>query len=90
MKTKSSASTRSCARGPRKRRSIATAAEAKAAAGVADAKPATQSKSAKKAAAPEVAEARPADTKAADPAEPNREAVAETAQDPAGAGADAN
>jgi small subunit ribosomal protein S16 len=65
-------------------------AEAKAAAGVADAKPATQSKSAKKAAAPEVAEARPADTKAADPAEPNREAVAETAQDPAGAGADAN
>ncbi|BBH64360.1 30S ribosomal protein S16 [Actinoplanes sp. OR16] len=63
--------------------------EAKAAAGVADTKPATTPKS-KKAAAPEVAEARPADTKAADPAEPNREAVAETAQDPAGAGADAS
>ncbi|MEU4687850.1 30S ribosomal protein S16 [Actinoplanes sp. NPDC023714] len=63
--------------------------EAKAAAGVADTKPATTPK-AKKAAAPEVAEARPADTKAADPAEPNREAVAETAQDPAGAGADAS
>ncbi|GIF36218.1 30S ribosomal protein S16 [Actinoplanes xinjiangensis] len=65
-------------------------AEAKAAAGLTETKPATQSKSAKKAAAPEVAEARPADTKPADPAEPNREAVAETAQDPAGAGADAS
>ncbi len=39
-------------------------------------------------AAPEVAEARPAQTKPVDPAEPNREAVAETAQDPAGAGAE--
>jgi small subunit ribosomal protein S16 len=41
-------------------------------------------------AAPEVAEARPTDTKAVDPAEPNREAVAADAKDPAGAGADAN
>jgi len=39
-------------------------------------------------AAPEVAATRPSDTKAVDPAEPNREAVAETAEDPAGAGAD--
>jgi len=74
-------------------------AEAKAAAGLADTKPATTGKkSAKaapksdepKAAAPEAAEAKPAETKAVDPAEPNREAVAETAQDPAGAGADAS
>jgi small subunit ribosomal protein S16 len=42
------------------------------------------------AAAPEAAEAKPAQTKPADPAEPNREAVAETAEDPAGAGADAS
>jgi small subunit ribosomal protein S16 len=67
-------------------------AEAKVALGLNETKPATQSKQAKgkQAAAPEVAETRPTDTKAADPAEPNREAVAETAQDPAGAGADAN
>jgi small subunit ribosomal protein S16 len=71
-------------------------AEAKAALGLNETKPATQSKSSKKAsaepkaAAPEVAETRPSDTKAIDPAEPNREAVAETAQDPAGAGADAS
>lgn len=81
-------------------------AEAKAAAGVADtpaSKPAKKAKAADKAAdkpadkaaekapaAPEVAETRPADTKAVDPAEPNREAVAEDAKDPAGAGADAN
>jgi small subunit ribosomal protein S16 len=65
-------------------------AEAKAAAGLADTKPATAPKSGKKAAAPEAAEAKPAQTKAVDPAEPNREAVAETAQDPAGAGADAS
>jgi small subunit ribosomal protein S16 len=39
-------------------------------------------------AAPEVAEDRPTDTKAVDPAEPNREAVAKDAEDPAGAGAD--
>jgi len=67
-------------------------AESKAAAGVADTKPATPKKSAKtepkQAAAPEVAEARPTEAKAVDPAEPNREAVAETAEDPAGAGAD--
>jgi small subunit ribosomal protein S16 len=44
----------------------------------------------KPAAAPEAAAAKPAQTKAADPAEPNREAVAETAEDPAGAGADAS
>jgi small subunit ribosomal protein S16 len=65
-------------------------AESKAAAGVADTKPQTPKKSAKaepKAAAPEAAEAKPAETKAVDPAEPNREAVAETAEDPAGAGA---
>jgi small subunit ribosomal protein S16 len=44
----------------------------------------------KVAAAPEAAEAKPALTKPADPAAPNREAVAETAEDPAGAGADAS
>jgi small subunit ribosomal protein S16 len=74
-------------------------AEAKAAAGVADtpakpakkaAKSAAAAESAKPAAAPEVAEARPTQARAADPAEPNREAVAETAEDPAGAGADAS
>ena len=62
-------------------------AEAKAAAGVAD----TPTKPAKKAAAaPEAAAAKPAQTKAVEPAEPTREAVAETAEDPAGAGADAS
>jgi small subunit ribosomal protein S16 len=68
-------------------------AEAKAALGLAETKPATTSKKAKAekpAAAPEAAEAKPAQTKAADPAEPTREAVAETAEDPAGAGADAS
>src|SRR3954467_3325310 len=66
-------------------------AEAKAAAGVADTPAAKPAKRATKAAAaPEVAEARPAQTKPVDPAEPNREAVAETAEDPAGAGADAS
>ncbi len=68
-------------------------AEAKSAAGVAEtpAKPAKGAKAAKKtAAAPEAAEAKPAQTEAVDPAEPNREAVAETAKDPAGAGADAS
>ena len=44
----------------------------------------------KVAAAPEAAEAKPALTRPADPAAPNREAVAETAEDPAGAGADAS
>ncbi|GAA3907006.1 hypothetical protein Aau02nite_61750 [Amorphoplanes auranticolor] len=83
-------------------------AEAKAAAGVAEApaaKPAKKAKATEKAAdkadkadkaadktpaAPEVAETRPSDTKAVDPAEPNREAVAADAKDPAGAGADGN
>jgi len=92
-------------------------AEAKAAAGVADAPAAKPAKKAAKAteakadkpaaaekpaeakaepeagktpAAPEVAATRPDDTKAVDPAEPNREAVAKDAQDPAGAGADAS
>ena len=41
-------------------------------------------------AGPEAAEAKPGQTKAVDRAEPNREAVAEDAQDPAGAGADAS
>jgi len=66
-------------------RQAAYEAEAKAAAGVVDSKPAKKAP-----AAPEVAAARPAQTKAVDPAEPNREAVAETAEDPAGAGADAS
>jgi small subunit ribosomal protein S16 len=86
-------------------RQAAYEAEAKAAAGVADT-PARPAKKATKAAAPEAAEAKPvqtqpaaapeaaeakpAQTKPADPAEPNREAVAETAEDPAGAGADAS
>jgi small subunit ribosomal protein S16 len=52
------------------------------------AKAAAAPEAAKTPAAPEVAEARPAQTKAVDPAEPNREAVAETAPDPAGAGAE--
>jgi len=81
-------------------------AEAKAAAGVADAPAAKPAKKAAKAteakadkpaadagktpAAPDVAATRPDDTKAVDPAEPNREAVAKDAEDPAGAGADAS
>jgi small subunit ribosomal protein S16 len=89
-------------------------AEAKAAAGVADAPAAKTPKKAKATekaadkatdkaadsatdkaaektpAAPEVAATRPSDTKAVDPAEPNREAVAADAKDPAGAGADVN
>jgi len=83
---------------PKADRTAAYEAEAKAAAGVAEtpakstprkaAKQAAAPEAAKQAAAPEVAEARPAQAKAADPAEPNREAVAETAQDPAGAGAE--
>jgi small subunit ribosomal protein S16 len=84
---------------PKKSRTEVYEAESKAAAGVADTKPATPKKSAKtaeakaepkRAAAPEVAEARPTEAKAVDPAEPDREAVAETAEDPAGAGADQN
>jgi small subunit ribosomal protein S16 len=73
-------------------------AEAKAAAGVAETPAAKPAKKAAKAAEPKAAEAKaepkPAEAKAeskpAEPAEPNREAVAETAEDPAGAGADAN
>jgi small subunit ribosomal protein S16 len=49
-----------------------------------------KAETAKAPAAPEVAEARPAQAKAVDPAEPNREAVAKDAEDPAGAGADAS
>jgi small subunit ribosomal protein S16 len=64
-------------------------AEAKAAAGVAEAPAAKPAKKATKAAEPKAAEAK-AESKPAEPAEPNREAVAETAEDPAGAGADAN
>jgi len=70
-------------------------AESKAAAGVADTKPATPKKSAKaaEAKAETKAETKPAETaeaKPAEAAEPNREAAAETAEDPAGAGADAS
>ena len=73
---------------PKQSRTEVYEAEAKSAAGVADT---PAKKTAKKvAAAPEAAEAKPAQTKAVDPAEPNREAVAETAEDPAGAGADAS
>ena len=45
---------------------------------------------AKTPAAPEAAEVKPGITKAVDPAEPDRQAVAEDAKDPAGAGADKN
>ncbi|MET3429260.1 small subunit ribosomal protein S16 [Actinoplanes tereljensis] len=79
---------------PKKSRTEVYEAESKAAAGVADTKPATPKKSAKtepkaeKAAEPKAPEA--VEPKAPEAAEPNREAVAETAEDPAGAGADAN
>jgi small subunit ribosomal protein S16 len=85
---------------PKQSRTEVYEAEAKSAAGVADAPAKTAKKAPAKAAeskaepkvaaAPEAAEAKPAQTKAVDPAEPNREAVAETAEDPAGAGADAS
>lgn len=69
-------------------------AEAKAALGIAEAsKPATTPKKAKaeKPAAEKPAAEKPAaEAKPAEAAEPTREAVAETAEDPAGAGADAN
>jgi len=68
-------------------------AESKAAAGVADTKPATPKKSAKaesKPAESKPAESKPVESKPVQPDEPNREAVAETAEDPAGAGADAS
>src|SRR4051794_5369843 len=80
---------------PKKSRTEVYEAEAKQAAGVADTKPATPKKSAKaeskaaesKAAESKAAEPKAAEPKAAEPAEPDREAVAETAADPAGAGA---
>jgi len=100
---------------PKKSRTEVYEAESKAAAGVADTKPATPKKSAKaepkaaepKAAEPKAAEPKAAEPKAAEPkaeaepkaaaeakpaeaAEPSRDAVAETAEDPAGAGADAS
>jgi len=88
---------------PKKSRIEVYEAESKAAAGVADTKPATPKKSAKtepkaaepkaaepKAAEPKAAEPKAAEPKAAEAAEPTREAVAETAEDPAGAGADAS
>ena len=72
-------------------------AESKAAAGVADTKPATPKKSAKaekpaeskpaEATEAKATEAKPVESKPAEAAEPNREAVAETAENPAGAGA---
>ena len=93
-------------------------AESKAAAGVADTKPATPKKSKQadskqaeskqadsksaeskqaeskpaesKPAESKPAESKPVESKSAEAAEPNREAVAETAEDPAGAGADAS
>jgi small subunit ribosomal protein S16 len=89
---------------PKKSRTEIYEAEAKAAAGVAE--PAKPAKAARKAAAaPEAAaaksdqakpdqaksdQAKPDQAKVADRAEPSREAVAETAEDPAGAGADAS
>ena len=78
---------------PKKSRIELYEAESKAAAGVADTKPATPKKSAKgesKAAEPKAAEPKAAESKPAEAAEPTREAVAETAEDPAGAGADAS
>lgn len=71
---------------PKKSRTEVYEAEAKSAAGVADAPAAKPAKKAP--AAPEAAAAKPEQTKAVDPAEPNREAVAADAEDPAGAGAD--
>jgi small subunit ribosomal protein S16 len=74
-------------------------AEAKSAAGIAETtKPAKKATKAAKSAEPksaepkaaEAKEAKAAEPKAAQPDEPNREAVAETAEDPAGAGADAS
>ena len=80
---------------PKKSRIELYEAESKAAAGVADTKPATPKKSAKAAEAKAETKAEPkpveaAEAKPAEAAEPNREAVAETAEDPAGAGADAS
>ena len=77
----------------RQSRLAAYEAEAKSAAGIADTPTKTAKKTAKAAPAPEAKAAAPevAEAKAAAPAaEPTREAVAETAEDPAGAGADAS
>ena len=68
-------------------------AEAKSAAGIADTPTKTPKKAPKAAAAPEAAKAaapEAAEAKAAPAAEPSTEAVAATAEDPAGAGADAS
>ena len=70
---------------PKQSRTELYEAEAKSAAGVLDAPAKTAKKAPAKAAEPKTVE-----PKAAEPAEPNREAVAETAEDPAGAGADAS
>ncbi|MBM2617603.1 30S ribosomal protein S16 [Actinoplanes sp. LDG1-06] len=66
---------------PKQSRTEVYEAEAKSAAGVADTPAKTTPKKADKA---------KAESKPAEAAEPNREAVAETAEDPAGAGADAS
>lgn len=75
---------------PKKSAKAAKTDEAKADSAKADTKVDSAKADTKVAAAPEAAAAKPEQTKAVDPAEPNREAVAETAEDPAGAGADAS
>ena len=79
---------------PKKSRTEVYEAEAKSAAGVAETKPAKKATKAAKAAeepkAKAAEEPKAAPSKAPQPDEPNREAVAETAEDPAGAGADAS
>jgi small subunit ribosomal protein S16 len=94
---------------PKQSRTEIYEVEAKAAAGVADAKPAKKATAKAAKAEPAKAEPAKAEPAKAEPAkaepakaevkaepapvradEPNREAVAETAEDPAGAGADAN
>ncbi len=76
---------------PAKKAAKATEAKAdKAAAAEKPAEAKAEPEVGKTPAAPEVAATRPSDTKAVDPAEPNREAVAKDAEDPAGAGADAS
>jgi small subunit ribosomal protein S16 len=72
---------------PESAKAAAAPESAKAPAAPESAKATPEPESAKAPAAPEVAEARPAQAKAVDPAEPNREAVAADAEDPAGAGA---
>jgi small subunit ribosomal protein S16 len=72
---------------PESAKAAAAPESAKAPAAPESAKATAEPESAKAPAAPEVAEARPAQAKAVDPAEPNREAVAADAEDPAGAGA---